>query len=183
MVFDSFWDRFLDAFWLVVGSTFGAFGGQKFAKMSSKIDAKIGIEKSRFRGVPIARNLPRLVAGGGTPLKVRWNFFCPGSPGRGSRFCNIPLPFDTLFLHFLFFTCFGNTAGSKAHFYRFRSPSGVHFRYIFHHFDITFSSTDFASNLIHFGMVFGFVSYDFSDLSRSHTHRVKPSKLMTLTVL
>lgn len=67
MVFDSFWDRFLDAFWLVFGSTFGAFGGQKFAKMSSKIDAKIGIEKSRFRGGPAPRNLGEPVARRGYP--------------------------------------------------------------------------------------------------------------------
>ena len=31
-------------------STFGAMGGQKVAKRTSKIDAKIGIEKSSFRG-------------------------------------------------------------------------------------------------------------------------------------
>ena len=33
-------------FWIVCGSTFGALGGQKVAKMSSKIYAKIGIGKS-----------------------------------------------------------------------------------------------------------------------------------------
>ena len=33
--------------------------------MSSKIDAKIGIEKSRFRGRPTAKEIPRLVARNG----------------------------------------------------------------------------------------------------------------------
>ena len=49
LIFASFWDRFSKQFWIVFGSTFGALGGQKVVKMSSNIDAQIGIEKSRFR--------------------------------------------------------------------------------------------------------------------------------------
>ena len=48
-----------------MGSTFGALRGQKVANTSSKIDAKIGIGKGRFRGGPSARKYPWLVAGGG----------------------------------------------------------------------------------------------------------------------
>ena len=70
IVFASFLDRFREVFWLVFGSTFGAFGGQEAAKMSSTIDAKIGIEKRRFWGGPVRRNLSlagarRGVMGGG----------------------------------------------------------------------------------------------------------------------
>ena len=55
IVFASFRDRFREVFWLVLGSTFGAFGGQEAAKMSIKIDVIFGIEKSKFRGGPVAR--------------------------------------------------------------------------------------------------------------------------------
>ena len=48
IIFASFWDRFLEVFWLVFGSAFGVFGGQKVVQISTKIDAKIGIEKKRF---------------------------------------------------------------------------------------------------------------------------------------
>ena len=43
-----------ESFWLVWGSTFGALGCQKVIGMLSKIDAKIGIEESKFRGGPDA---------------------------------------------------------------------------------------------------------------------------------
>ena len=62
LVFASFWDRFREVFWVVFGS---AFGGQKVAKISTQIDAKINIGKSRFRGRPTTLGYPRLVAGGG----------------------------------------------------------------------------------------------------------------------
>ena len=63
-----FWERFRDAFWFVFGYTFGAVGGQKVAKMLSKIDVILGNEKSRFRGGPRALEYPRLVAGGLPPI-------------------------------------------------------------------------------------------------------------------
>ena len=47
-------------FRFVLGSTFGALGGQKVIKMSSKVDAKIGIEKGRLRGGPIAKEILQL---------------------------------------------------------------------------------------------------------------------------
>ena len=53
-------DRFGEAFWLVVGSTVGVLGNQKVAKMSSKIDANIGMGKSKFRRGSGARNLGEL---------------------------------------------------------------------------------------------------------------------------
>ena len=43
-------------------STLWALGGQKVIKILSKNDAKIGIEKSRFRGRPIANEILELVA-------------------------------------------------------------------------------------------------------------------------
>ena len=52
LIFASFWDRFGKQFWLVLGSTLGALGDQKVSKMSSKIDAKISIEKMGFRERP-----------------------------------------------------------------------------------------------------------------------------------
>ena len=51
----------LDSFWI----DFGAFGGQKFANMSSKINTKMVIEKSSFRRGPSAKKLPWLVPAGG----------------------------------------------------------------------------------------------------------------------
>ena len=45
IVFASFWDRFLEIVWIVFGLTFGAFRGQKGAKILTKIDAEIGIGK------------------------------------------------------------------------------------------------------------------------------------------
>ena len=62
LVFALFWDRYWKPFWLVLGSTSGAMGGQKVIKMSSTIDATIGIEKSRFRGRPIGKKCTGLVA-------------------------------------------------------------------------------------------------------------------------
>ena len=50
-----------------LGPLLELLGGQKFAKMSSKIDAKIGIEKSRFRGGTSARNFGELGARRGYP--------------------------------------------------------------------------------------------------------------------
>ena len=44
---------------------FLSFEGQNIANMSSKIDAKIGIEKSSFRGGLAPKYDPRLVLGGG----------------------------------------------------------------------------------------------------------------------
>ena len=55
----SFWDRFREAFWVVFGSTSGAFEGQKVAKMSSEIDAKIGREKSQLKRRPMANESAR----------------------------------------------------------------------------------------------------------------------------
>ena len=72
IVFTSFWDRFREAFWLDFGSTFRAFGSQQVAEKSTIIDAKIGIEKSRFRGGTSPRKLPWLVPGG-PPLNVGIN--------------------------------------------------------------------------------------------------------------
>ena len=46
IVFASFCYRIGDAFWIVVGSSFGALGGQQVAKRSPTIDAEIGSEKS-----------------------------------------------------------------------------------------------------------------------------------------
>jgi hypothetical protein len=93
IVFASFWDRFRKIFWLVFGSTFGALGGQKVAKMSTKIDAKIGIEKSSFRGGTRARNHPRLVAGG-PPLNVGVNLHPRTLAGQAAR--------ETLFFYVVF---------------------------------------------------------------------------------
>ena len=67
-----------------MGSTFGAFGGQEAAKMSSKIDAKIGIEKSSFRGGPSNSEHPWLVAGGVPPFKG--SYTSPDSVRHGPNF-------------------------------------------------------------------------------------------------
>ena len=60
-------NRFWKPFWLVSGSTFGAgeMGGwgQQVINILWNIDAKIGIEKSRFRGSPIGKQNPELFAG------------------------------------------------------------------------------------------------------------------------
>ena len=49
-----------------------SFWCQKVAQMLTKIDAKMGIEKSSFRGGTTPRNLPRLVPGA-PPLNVGVN--------------------------------------------------------------------------------------------------------------
>ena len=71
LIFALFWDRFWKPFWVGLGSTFGALGDQKVNNMSSKIDVKIRIEESRFRGRPIGKKSTGLVARRGTPLEAR----------------------------------------------------------------------------------------------------------------
>ena len=71
LVFDSFWYRFWKPFWFILGYTFGALGIEEVTNISSKIDAEIGIGKSRFRGRPAAQNSSELVANRGLPLGDR----------------------------------------------------------------------------------------------------------------
>ena len=52
----------MNSFWLVLGSTVGALGGQQFTKMASAIDTKISIERSWIRGGPGTKEIPVLVA-------------------------------------------------------------------------------------------------------------------------
>ena len=54
-----------------VGSTFGAFGDQMVANMSSKIDAKTGIEKSTIRGGPSARQYCQEGGNGGQEVRKK----------------------------------------------------------------------------------------------------------------
>ena len=69
LVSASFGDRFRKPFWLVLGSTFGAVGGQKVTNVLSSIDAKIGIAKIRFRCGLVAKGFPVLVARTDSPYK------------------------------------------------------------------------------------------------------------------
>ena len=43
-------------------TTFGALGCQQVPNMSSKIDAKIGMDKKRFQGRPVRQKCTELVA-------------------------------------------------------------------------------------------------------------------------
>ena len=47
---------------MVWGSLLGALRGQQIARMSSKVNWKTGIEKSRFRGYQVAKEDPGLVS-------------------------------------------------------------------------------------------------------------------------
>ena len=62
LFFASFWDRFWKPILFVLRFTFGALGEQQVTKMSSKIDAKIEIDKGKFRGRPTAKDPSELVA-------------------------------------------------------------------------------------------------------------------------
>ena len=67
LTFASFWDPFWKLFRIVSGSTFQALGGQTIVEMTSTIDTKIDIGKSRFRGRTTANKFTGLVGlrGGG----------------------------------------------------------------------------------------------------------------------
>ena len=66
----------LEAILASLGIYFWSLGDQEVTKMSSKIYAEIGIEKSGFRGRPSTRYFPELVARSRTSLKA------PGKVGR-----------------------------------------------------------------------------------------------------
>ena len=88
LILASFWDRFCNPFWLVLGSTFGALGGgQKVTRMTSKIYAEIGIEKSRFQGRPGTKQIPGLVARRDSPpFRVRGDVnLAPGGRQFGRK--------------------------------------------------------------------------------------------------
>ena len=50
----------MKVFWLVSDPIFGALGRQQVANKSAENNAKIGIEKSSFRGRPTPRNFGEL---------------------------------------------------------------------------------------------------------------------------
>ena len=65
-VFGSIIDAILVRFWIY----FWSLGGEKVTNMSSKIDAKIGIKKSRSQGCPTTKEILELVARMGVKEKV-----------------------------------------------------------------------------------------------------------------
>ena len=58
LIFASFWDRFLNPFGLVLGSTFAAFGCQKRIEMSPKSMRKLALEKLGSEDVRPRKRFP-----------------------------------------------------------------------------------------------------------------------------
>ena len=97
LVFASFSGRFWKPFWFVLVYPFRALGIQKVTNMSSEMDAKMGIGKSRFQGRTTAKNSSKLVARRGYPPPPR------AGMTTGPLLSHFSLPFARLrFLSFSF---------------------------------------------------------------------------------
>ena len=87
LIYASFGDRFWKEFWFFGGSTFEALGDQKTTKMSSKIGAKIDLEKTvpRTSGYAKSQRAGGQEGGKGGGKPPRWELGGSEEKKKGSQ--------------------------------------------------------------------------------------------------